>query len=146
MTAPILVPHAGLRPTTEAEVARACDDLAERMSWKIERYEQGRETQICEGIPDRRYHNGVGGFRVWVELKSPTGKLTLEQHNWLIAEQAAGALALAVDDRQQLVHLWNLTKQLYGRNAALDYCREVTALIAKRGYRRPKKRRGRPRR
>lgn len=142
----MLTPHAGLRPRTEAEVARACDDLARTLGLEVERYEQRRASRITEGLPDRRYHNGPGGFRVWVELKSPTGKLSLAQHTWLIAEQAAGGFALAIDDPQQLAFVWHRARELYGRAAALEYCVQTTALIAKRGYRRePERTHGRRR-
>lgn len=134
MAETILVPHAGLRPTTEEEVAKACDALALTMGWRVERYEQRRRSNITLGLPDRRYV-GANGFRVWVELKRPGGKLTAEQHTWLTDEQQAGALALPVDDVAQLARVFQLWRVLYGKTDALSYCREVTALVAQRGYR-----------
>lgn len=131
----MLVPHAGLLPATEAEVTRACDDFALRCGWTVERYEQRRATMICEGLPDRRYHHLPSGWRVWAELKKPGGKLTLAQHTWIIAELAAGGLALPVDDVTVLRTLHERWKKLYGREDAIKYCTEVTALVAKRGYR-----------
>ena len=59
----------------EADVGRQCDELADAIGWTVERYEQGRATHICEGLPDRRYVYRPRGLRVWVELKKPTGKL-----------------------------------------------------------------------
>ena len=134
MAESILVPHAGLLPTTEEDVAKACDELALKMGWRVERYEQRRATRIHEGLPDRRYV-GANGFRVWVELKRPGGKLTKDQHTWLTDEQQAGALALPVDDVAQLARVFQLWRVLYGKLDAVAYCREVTALVAQRGYR-----------
>ena len=126
---------AHLQPRTEEEVAAACDDFMARAGFEVEKYEQGRRTRITEGLPDRRYVHRTKGYRVWVELKAPTGQLTRAQHVWLRAEQAAAALALAVDDREQLRHLVNLLPKLYGHADALRYAAQVTALIAARGYR-----------
>ena len=131
----MLTPHAGLQPTTEEEVAAECDDCAVRQSWVIERYEQRRATKIAKGLPDRRYHHLPSGFRVWAEIKRPGGQLTEEQHTWILAELAAGGLALPVEDVSILRALHTKWKALYGQADALAYCREVTALTAKRGYR-----------
>lgn len=121
---------------TEADVAHDCDRLAVAMGWRVERYEQPRATRIHEGLPDRRYVAG-NGFRVWVELKRPgkLGKLTGAQHAWLVAELDAGGLAMACDDVAQLRELYRRWGALYGRTAASDYARQVTALVAQRGYR-----------
>lgn len=120
---------------SESDVARACDSLAAALGWTVERYEQGRRTRITEGLPDRRYVH-PRGLRIWVELKAPNGKLTATQHAWLLAEQQAGAHALAVDSEHVLRHLLQLLSRDAGRGAALHYCVQTTALIAQRGYRR----------
>lgn len=131
----MLTPHAGLAPSTEAHVALECDDFALRQGWTVERYEQSRNTMICKGLPDRRYVHLPSGWRVWVELKRPGGKMTLDQHTWIIHELAAGGLALPVEDVSVLRALHEKWKKLYGREDAIKYATEVTALTAKRGYR-----------
>lgn len=131
----MLTPHAGLLPRTEAEVERACDDYAAKAGWTVENYSQKRASKVHPGIPDRRYVHLPSGWRVWAELKKPGGKMTLDQHTWIMAEQRAGGLALPVDDVQVLIALHQRWKGLYGAKAALEYAIEVTALTAKRGYR-----------
>jgi hypothetical protein len=121
-------------PLTEADIAHDCDRLAAALGWRVERYEQRRATRIHEGLPDRRYVAG-NGFRVWVELKRPGGKLTAAQHAWVLAELDAGGLAMAVDNVAQLRELYTRWGKLYGRTAASDYARQVTDLVARRGYR-----------
>lgn len=120
---------------TETEVSQLCDSLAAQLGWTVERYEQRRATRITEGLPDRRYVHRARGLRIWVELKAPDGKLTAAQHQWLVAEQQAGALALVVDSVHVLRHLLSLLRRDGGRGAALQYCEQTTALIAQRGYR-----------
>jgi hypothetical protein len=93
---------------TEQDVGRACDQLAEALGWQVQRYEQGRATRITEGLPDRRYVHWGRGQRVWVELKSPTGKLTTHQYRWLTDELAAGGLATVVHSAASLQHLFTL--------------------------------------
>ena len=121
---------------TESDVANACDTMAVALGWTVERYEQRRASRICEGLPDRRYVHRGRGLRVWVELKKPGGKLTLDQHRWLIAEQQCNAHAICADSVLVLQHLFQLLSRDAGRGAALHYCVETTNLIASRGYRR----------
>lgn len=121
---------------TEAQVASACDGLAEAMGWTVERYEQRRASRICEGLPDRRYVHRGRSLRVWVELKAPGGKMTLAQHVWLIAEIDTGAHAICVDSVHVLEHLFRLLSRDAGRGAALHYCAQTTKLMASKGYRR----------
>jgi hypothetical protein len=120
-------------PRDEKAVGSDCDAFASALGWRIERYEQTRATKIALGIPDRRYV-GHSGWRVWVELKKPGGKLTIEQHAWLMAELDAGGLAVVVDDFAVLKEvLWRV--KLYGQTEAIAYCREVVTLTASRGFR-----------
>jgi hypothetical protein len=121
-------------PPSEKAVASMCDDFATQAGWTVDRFEQTRASRICLGLPDRRYH-GPRGWRVWVELKQPGGKLTPEQHAWLLAELEAGALALPVDDVAVLIAVHARWRKLYGQADALAYCREVLALVAARGWR-----------
>lgn len=144
---------AGEPELTEGNVALACDRWAEAAGWTVERFEQGRRSMICEGLPDRRYVHLARGLRVWVELKKPEstrfgkkgqriqgemGKLTKAQHVWLLSELAADSLATVIDDRAQLEKLFAiLAGPRVGRMPdALDYCRELVRLCVLRGYRR----------
>lgn len=121
---------------TEADIAAACDSLADQLGWSVERYEQRRASRICQGLPDRRYVQRARGHRVWVELKAPAGKLTAAQHGWLSAELAAGGLAVAVDSPDILRRLFGILSRDMGRGEAHRVCREVTDIVARRGYRR----------
>jgi len=130
---------------SEGDVARACDKLAEDLSWTVERYEQRRRTKITEGLPDRRYVQRARALRIWVELKAPGEKLSMEQHAWLLSELVAGALATVIDDDAQLQALF----RILGRSGSIAQaeahrrCSELVALTAARGYRRDKARRRR---
>lgn len=121
--------------TSETDVAKECDSLARGLGWDVESYSDTRAVRTHPGLPDRRYVQRRRGLRVWAELKAPAGKLTEEQHAFLLAELATGAHALAVDSVDVLRHLLSLLSRDMGRAAALDYCRDVTRLIAQRGYR-----------
>jgi hypothetical protein len=121
-------------PASEKAVAGLCDDFATQAGWTVNRFEQTRATRICLGLPDRRYV-GPRGWRVWVELKKPGGKLTPAQYAWLLAEIEAGALALPVDDVAQLIEVHRRWRRLYGQPEALAYCRQVLELVKARGWR-----------
>lgn len=118
----------------EKAVAGLCDDFASQCGWQVQRYEQQRATRITEGLPDRRYV-GPRGWRIWVELKKPGGKLTEAQYKWLVAELDAGALAIVVDDVAVLAAVHAKWGKLYGHADALAYCRQVLELVKARGWR-----------
>ncbi len=124
---------------TESDVVAACDKIARQLGWDVESYSDARAVRTCPGLSDRRYVQRARGHRVWVEAKAPDGKLTREQHAFLRSEQAAGAHALAVDDPAQLQRVLSLLSRDMGRGEALRYCGEVTAAIARKGYRGEKK-------
>lgn len=103
--------------------AAQCDELAERMGYKVINLEQKRATKSNIGLPDRRY---VGKHAFFFERKTtrPTSeggrdKLSREQHTFLRNELDAGAIAscggfaelsalLAALQRSSLVHARNL--------------------------------------
>jgi hypothetical protein len=119
----------------EDEVGHLCDELAESLGWTPERYEQRRATRIQEGLPDRRYVRA--GQRVWVELKRPGGKLTVDQYRWLTSELAAGGLATVIEDAHQLARLFQL---LARRSSSLEsearrVCEQWVELCWQRGPR-----------
>jgi len=122
---------------SEADVGAACDQLARHCGWTVELYEQNRVTQICAGLPDRRYVHRARGGRIWVELKAPGGKLTEAQHGWLEAENAAGGLGVPIDDVMALAGLFRLLARhsSIADGEAKRRCVELTALTALRGYR-----------
>lgn len=123
-------------PPTEKEFSRLADELATRMGWHIERYEQQRATHIAPGLPDRRYCI-LRRQRVWVELKRPGGKLTALQYQWLKTELAAGGLACVVDSLDVLARILRdaaSNNQLAVADAR-RYCEEIVDLVAQRGYR-----------
>ncbi|WP_353265821.1 hypothetical protein [Gemmatimonas sp.] len=115
-------------------MAGLCDDFAAACGWRTERYEQQRASRITGGLPDRRYV-GPHGWRIWVELKKPSGKLTEAQYKWLVAELDAGALAIVVDDVAVLAEVRSRWRKLYGQADALAYCRQVVELTKQRGWR-----------
>lgn len=121
---------------TEAEVGRMCDQLAELMGWKVERYEQTRNTRIHKGLPDRRYVK-PGVSAVWVELKKPKGKLTVEQYGWLKSELDSDGLAVVIDDEVTLAAILKdaASQSSMVRSALRKHCREVIELTAQRGFR-----------
>lgn len=123
---------------TEKDVAKLCDELAEKNGWHVQRCEQRRATKIHRGLPDRRYVHRTKLLRIWCELKAPGAKLTEDQHRWLIDELHCDSLAVVVDDVQQLVKLFNiLNGPRIGRmEEAREYCRELVRLTVQRGYRR----------
>jgi hypothetical protein len=122
---------------TETVVAAQVDELAEAMGWEVQRYEQRRASMIHEGLPDRRYVHRAKGLRVWVELKRPGGKLTTEQHRWLLDELEAGALATVIEDVEQFAALC----RTLGRGSSImhstahDLCRAWVGLCWLRGPR-----------
>jgi hypothetical protein len=120
---------------TENDVALASDRLAGQLGWIVEKLEQRRASKIVRGIPDRRYHRR--GQRIWVELKKPGGKLTADQHAWLLSELDAGAMATVIDDEAQLRHLFTLLSRRSSslESAARDYCRELVRICWLRGPR-----------
>ncbi len=118
---------------TEADVARECDALAIACGWRVERYEQRRASRITRGLPDRRYVKP--GLVLWIELKAPKGKLTAEQHGWLLAELAAGGLATVVDGSEPFRRLLWLLGRSMAKPEATRFCRELIDLTVARGYR-----------
>lgn len=122
---------------TESDVTNACDSVATACGWQVHRYEQRRATRIAEGLPDRRYVK-AGRFVLWAELKAPKGKLTAEQHAWLLAELDAGGLATCIDDAAQLLALFKTLGRggSIAKAQAATTCRELVELAAMRGFRR----------
>jgi hypothetical protein len=121
---------------SEKAVGQQCDDLATRLGWTVDRLEQRRATTIVRGLPDRRYHRP--GQRIWIELKKPGGRLTADQHAWLLSELDAGALATVIDDVHQLARLFHLLARRSSslESAAREYCRDLVQLCWRRGPRR----------
>lgn len=121
----------------EADVKRVCDDLAVRINWHAESYEQDRASHICRGLPDRRYVQRNRMQRVWIEFKRPGGQLTESQHRWMLDELYAGGFATVIDDQAQLVKLFNLfAMPRVGRDEMVrNYCLELLRLTAQRGWR-----------
>jgi hypothetical protein len=137
---------------TESAVAAQVDELATKLGWEVERYEQRRATRITEGLPDRRYVHRGRGLRVWVELKKPGGKLTTAQYRWLLDELESGALATVIEDVEQWASLCRTLQRGSSllHATALDQCRGWVDLCWRRGprdvsarpqYRRPRARR-----
>lgn len=122
---------------TENDVAKQCDDLAEAAGYHVERYEQRRASRITRGLPDRRYVHRTRLLRIWVELKAPGAKLSEAQHRWLVDENHCDGLAVVIDDRSQLLKLFNaLTGPRVGRiESARAYCLDLLRLAALRGWR-----------
>ena len=123
---------------SEKDTIALLDELARAANWHVESYEQRRASKICRGLPDRRYVNRQRLTRVWVEAKTPGGKLTETQHRWLLDELYGEGLATVIDDVSQLARLFNiLAGPRVGRlEEARAYCLELVRLTAQRGYRR----------
>ena len=118
---------------TESDIASACDAIARSLGWRVEVYSDTRAVRTTPGLPDRRYVRAAR--RVWVELKAPGGKLTEEQHAFLLSELDANAHATVIDSEAQLLRLFRDLATLGGRGVALDYCRSLVEQTAARGYR-----------
>lgn len=121
----------------EADVERACDDLARQLGWAVENYSQRRASKVHEGIPDRRYVHRGRGLRVWVELKAPQGKLTTAQYEWLTVELEAGGLATVIHSASSLAHLFSMLARRSSivESEARRVCREWVDLTWQRGPR-----------
>lgn len=137
------LPGVKLPNVQEKEVAAQCDRLAVDLGYTVERYEQRRASKICEGLPDRRYHKRIGGngYRIWVELKAPGGKMTEDQCAWLEAENDAMGMATVIDDVATLARIFGLLRPPIGEAACRRECAQLIELCAKRGLR-PKAKRG----
>lgn len=118
---------------TEDDVTAECDQLARAAGWRVESYVDKRRVRTHPGLPDRRYVKP--GKRLWVELKAPKGKLTAEQHGWLLAELAAGGFATVVDGSEPFRRILGLLARDGGRAEAMRVCEELVQLTAMRGYR-----------
>ena len=123
------------RRVSEKEVGLKCDELATKLGWVVERYEQSRASRITEGLPDRRYVHRISRRRVWVELKAPDGKLTEAQHQWLVTELVnEGAAAVVASPAGLALVLAEVGRpQFLAMSCVL--LREIVEDFAARGYR-----------
>lgn len=117
--------------TREADIEKACDRLAESYGYRVIRFSQRRASRISAGVPDRRYQGARGAL--WFEVKMDDGKLTNEQHTFLVAELKAGSLATCGGVRELGAVLSALVT---APRSALSLCEGQVALWAKKGYRR----------
>lgn len=121
---------------TEDDVVAACDALAAGCRWEVCDYSDKRRVRTTPGLPDRRYVK-PGRYVLWVEAKAPKGKLTAEQHAWLLAELDAGGLATCIDDAAQLLALFKTLGRggSIAKSQAATTCRALVELCAARGFR-----------
>lgn len=114
-----------------------CDRLAIALFWRVESYEDKRAVRTHKGLPDRRYVRPVKGQRIWVELKAPGGKLTVEQHAFLNSELDAGAMAVVIDDPNQLKYYLNALQRVSSivESAVREKMMQDVQLCALRGFR-----------
>jgi hypothetical protein len=93
----------GLRGLTEAEFQAHVVEVARMLHWRVAHFRpamtrHGWRTPVQgdKGFPDLVLVRGPGWGRtaprvIFAELKSETGRVTPEQHDWLVELEAAGA-------------------------------------------------------
>lgn len=130
---------------SEKAEQQLCDDLISRIAGKehIVNLSQTRASMITVGVPDRRYR--VYGVGLWWETKPEDGKLTAEQHAFLLSELRHGALGgvgTLEDLQRMLVPLQALhsARDSHTRADAIAHaamhCLTLVGQWAARGYRR----------
>ncbi len=135
---PSYIPKAMLPKLAEKDVLGQCDRLMAQTGHIVESYEQRRASNICLGLPDRRYVRPIADgvcFRLWVEGKRPGGKLTREQHAWLVRENESGGHATVIDSVDVLVRLLALCRHSIPPSELRRECAQLIALTAQRGFR-----------
>ena len=83
------------------------------LGFDVTSFSQPRATLQTMGIPDLYARHMAWGLRVWVEVKTKTGKLSLDQKVWHEIERAAGGIVLvarsAKDAIDQIAEIRSLT-------------------------------------
>lgn len=81
----------GSEKLLDARVTRALRQLG----FLVSRFQQPRRSGITAGVPDLFVaHRRTGGF--WVELKTPSGRLSSAQEEWIRAHEEAGVKTIVV--------------------------------------------------
>lgn len=111
-----------LREQRDATLAYDCDDLAERLGWRVRRFEQRRRSAILD-LSDRLYTHRSRGLGLWYDLKSSDDRLTRGQAAFLLDQLSAGHPAACGD-----VYVLASLLQCRDRFALMRRSTEVTQL------------------
>lgn len=146
-----LLQVSGRTVRSEDAEEQLCDDLIASIAGPsgVVRLSQRRASNITRGVSDRRYR--VYGEAFFFEVKAEDGKLTRTQHEFLLAELAAGALAACgtLEDLQLLLAALASTREqpyLPRSITRQTTCAGIINRWVQKGYRHestPRARRGR---
>ncbi len=126
---------ASLSVHSEAEETRRCDDLASALGYEVARLEQRRASRLKLGLPDRYYRHRARGVTIWWESKRASGKLTREQHEFLVGELEAGRNLAACGTATEFRAVLELVARGATQGMARERCQTIVGLYAERGYR-----------
>ena len=83
------------------------------LGFDVVSFSQPRATMQTMGIPDLYARHMAWQLRVWIEVKTPAGKLSLDQVVWHEVERSAGGTVLvarsAKDAIDQIAEIRSLT-------------------------------------
>lgn len=85
---------AAKKPTPEAIVTRTVRDYLELRGWRPVRINAGPFGS--NGMPDYCFLHYQRSLIMWIEFKSPTGRLGPKQERWIANERARGARVVVV--------------------------------------------------
>ena len=81
---------------TEKQVERAIIRELTGIGCNVTKLSQPQRAMMTAGIPDLYVRHSAWGLRVWVEVKTPKGKVSLAQRVWHDFEREAGGTVLVV--------------------------------------------------
>lgn len=122
------------------------DDFVTRLEGEVISLSQTRESQVHEGLPDRRYR--VFGVAFWWEWKAENGKLTRSQHVFLQREMDCfcfGGVGV-FEDLEAFVRVVRSSRLANDAQLLSTHCNSLLARWVAKGYRsetRPQGRRSR---
>lgn len=79
---------------TEKQIQQDIRSALLTVGFDVVSFSQPRATMQSVGIPDLYARHMAWGLRVWVEVKTPKGKLSLDQKVWHEIERAAGGIVI----------------------------------------------------
>lgn len=105
----------------------------------VVRLSQRRASHVHLGLPDRRYR--IFGLSFFFEVKAADGKMSVDQHRFLLAELSSGALA-CVGTLETLQSLLQHVRPLMDdpamqHHVARQFCVMEVGRWAAKGYRKP---------
>lgn len=127
------------REASEKDVQRACDELVRTVAgghaWVVVQTNPPHRMMQSKGVPDRRYR--AFGTCFFFELKAPDGKLSQEQHDFLIAELDHECLAACggVAELKKVLEAIRADRGKLRSAVAIQTCRAIIGAWAERGFR-----------